>query len=221
MTVTSDLPSPLPLSVRGQLAIRIISGRNGPFRVGRLITHFGEFEIKDPELEQYPEGKYDGEFLIRYIFLRSFPVGGNIRCEIRASLYGMTLNGADILNHDEAGRFATQDIDPIDEESEAPPATTLARPIKASRSTTPTTAQASDDPLVDTTPFGVDTLSATAGDTGTGDPALFGILWPLGESVKLDPTIDRRTLRSQIARLGELGYTLDFTTQAWTHVVAS
>ena len=45
---------------------------------------------------------------------------------------------------------------------------------------------------------------------------LFGLLWPLGESVKLDSTIDRRTLRAQIARLGELGYALDFKTQEWS-----
>ncbi len=40
--------------------------------------------------------------------------------------------------------------------------------------------------------------------------------WPLGESVKLDSTIDRRALRAQIARLGELGYALDFKTQEWS-----
>ena len=51
------------------------------------------------------------------------------------------------------------------------------------------------------------------GSTEDGDAALFGLLWPLGESVKLDSTIDRRTLRAQIARLGEMGYALDFKTQ--------
>lgn len=54
------------------------------------------------------------------------------------------------------------------------------------------------------------------GSTEDGDAALFGLLWPLGESVKLDSTIDRRTLRAQIARLGELGYALDFKTQEWS-----
>ena len=76
------------------------------------------------------------------------------------------------------------------------------------------------DPLVDTTPFGVDApppaAAAAPGSTEDGDAALFGLLWPLGESVKLDSTIDRRTLRAQIARLGELGYALDFKTQEWS-----
>ncbi|SAI68622.1 Protein of uncharacterised function (DUF3275) [Bordetella ansorpii] len=57
------------------------------------------------------------------------------------------------------------------------------------------------------------TVSGSAED---GDAALFGILWPLGESVKLDSTIDRRALRAQIARLGELRYALDFKTQEWS-----
>jgi len=58
--------------------------------------------------------------------------------------------------------------------------------------------------------------AAAPGSTQDGDPALFGLLWPLGESVKLDSTIDRRALRAQIARLGELGYALDFKTQEWS-----
>lgn len=78
------------------------------FTVGRLATHLGTFEVKDPELEQYPEGKYDGEFIIRYIFPKSYPVGGGMRFEIRASLDGMTLYDIDKLSRDEARSFATR-----------------------------------------------------------------------------------------------------------------
>ena len=108
-----------PIVVPGQLTLRTIRGKNGPFTVGRLATHLGTFEVKDPELEQYPEGKYDGEFIIRYIFPKSYPVGGGMRFEIRASLDGMTLNGIDKLSRDEARSFATQDVDPLDEEQGA------------------------------------------------------------------------------------------------------
>lgn len=203
-----------PIVVPGQLTLRTIRGKNGPFTVGRLATHLGTFEVKDPELEQYPEGKYDGQFLIRYIFPKSYPVGGGMRFEIRASLDGMTLEGIDKLSRDEARSFATQDVDPLDEELGTQPAATAAKPAK------PAPAQTSADPLIDTTPFGVDAsppiAAAVPGSAGEGDTALFGILWPLGESVKLDSTIDRRALRAQIARLGELGYSLDFKTQEWS-----
>ncbi len=71
--------SVLPIVVPGQLTLRTIRGKNGPFTVGRLTTPIGEFAIKDAELEQYPEGKYDGEFVIRYIFAKSYPVAGGAR----------------------------------------------------------------------------------------------------------------------------------------------
>ncbi|MFO6204383.1 DUF3275 family protein, partial [Pseudomonas aeruginosa] len=116
--------------------------------------------------------------------------------------------------------FATQDVDPLDEELGTQPAATPAKPARTSRPAKPAPVQASADPLVDTTPFGVDApppaATAAPGSIEDGDAALFGLLWPLGESVKLDSTIDRRALRTQIARLGELGYALDFKTQEWS-----
>ena len=166
---------------------------------------------KDAELEQYPEGKYDGEFHIRFIYPKAYPTAGGMRFEIRANLDGMTLSGLDRLSKDEARSFATQEVDPLDEDVAQPSATPAVKPAADH-------VQASADPLIDTTPFGVDAPSATVAASGgpdSDDAALFGLLWPLSESVKLDSTIDRRTLRAQIARLGELGYALDFKSQQW------
>ncbi|WP_447843508.1 DUF3275 family protein [Pseudomonas aeruginosa] len=221
MAVTSaPEKSATPIIVPGQLALRTIHGRNGKFNVGKLECQLGKFTIKDAELEQYPEGKYQGEFVLRYIFLKGYPISdGSMRFEMRANLDGMTLFGIDKLSKAEAHSFAPQEVDPLDEDQGTQPATTPAKPAKASRSAKPAPAQTSADPLVDTTPFGVDAPPAAAaapGSTEDGDAALFGLLWPLGESVKLDSTIDRRALRAQIARLGELGYALDFKTQEWS-----
>lgn len=210
---TAPAKSVTPIIVPGQLTLRTIHGRNGPFTVGRLVTPIGDFAVKDAELEQYPEGKYDGEFAIRYIFAKSYPVAGGARFEVRASLDGMSLNGIDKLSRDEARSFASQEVDPLDEEQGAPPAAMPAKPAK------PASVQVSADPLIDTTPFGVDAPPATAAVTGStedSDAALFGLLWPLGESVKLDSTIGRRALRAQIARLGEMGYELNIKTQEWS-----
>lgn len=201
-----------PLVVPGQLTLRTIRGRNGPFNVGRLVTAIGEFAVKDAELEQYPEGKYEGEFHIRYIFPKAYPTVGGMRFEIRANLDGMTLSGLDQLSKDEARSFAPQEVDPLDEEQAQQPATPAAQPLSSP------VVRGSTDPLVDTTPFGVDAPSVTTAASGgpdSDDAALFGLLWPLAESVKLDSTIDRRTLRLQIARLGKLGYALDFKSQQW------
>ncbi|OWB27304.1 DUF3275 family protein [Xanthomonas oryzae pv. oryzicola] len=220
-TTTHEPPSVSPIVVPGQLTLRTIRGLNGPFTVGRLATHLGVFEVKDPELEQYPEGKYDGEFVIRYIFPKSYPVGGGMRFEIRASLDGMALHGIDKLSRDDARSFAPQDADPLDEEPGAPAKTPSAPAPAPSPASKPAPERASRDPLIDTTPFAVEAPSAPATEAATAsgadseDVALFGVLWPLGESVKLDSTIDRRTLRMQIARLGALGYALDFRSQEW------
>ncbi|WP_434517386.1 DUF3275 family protein [Pseudomonas aeruginosa] len=219
-TSTSET-SVSPIVVPGQLTLRTIHGRNGKFNVGKLECQLGKFTIKDAELEQYPEGKYRGEFVLRYIFLKGYPVSdGSMRFEMRANLDGMTLFGIDKLSKAEVHSFAPQEVDPLDEEQGTQPAATPAKPTKASKPAKPASVQALSDPLVDTTPFGVDappTVAPTSsGSAEDGDAALFGILWPLGESVKLDSTIDRRTLRAQIARLGELGYALDFKTQEWS-----
>jgi hypothetical protein len=205
-----------PVKVSGQLTLRTIRGRNGPFTIGRLTTGIGVFEVKDAELEQYPEGKYDGEFIIGYIYPRAYPTGGGMRFEIRANLDGMTLSGIDELSKDEARSLGSQDVDPLDEELGTQTATPAAVPTPTPE---PAPVQASLDPLVDTTPFGVQAPSAqVAAERGpdSDDAALFGLLWPLGESVNLDSTIDRRTFRAQVARLKELGYALDFKTQEWS-----
>ncbi|MFW4635761.1 DUF3275 family protein, partial [Pseudomonas aeruginosa] len=53
------------------------------------------------------------------------------------------------------------------------------------------------------------------------DAELFGTVWPLGEIVKLDTTVDRKRLRQQCVRLGALGYELDFKQQVWTRKEAA
>lgn len=47
------------------------------------------------------------------------------------------------------------------------------------------------------------------------DNTLFGLLMPLGASVKLDPSVDRKVLRAQTIRLKERGYAFDAKSQTW------
>lgn len=199
------------ITLSGQLAIKTIHGRNGDFNVGRLATSIGEFVIKNAELDQYAEGKYDGDFLVTEIFPWTYPTGGRMVIEIRARLGGMTLSAADALSRDEASALSPQEVDPIDEETSATPAT----PATGS-------ASATHDPLIDTTPFGMEAPAAqhaaNAGDAD--DERLFGALWPLGDVVKLDATVDRRLLRQQRDRLGTLGYEFAPLSQDWHRIAA-
>ncbi|WP_211460845.1 DUF3275 family protein [Collimonas silvisoli] len=188
------------ITLSGQLAIKTIHGRNGAFNVGRLATSIGEFVIKNAELEQYREGKYDGDFAVERIYPYSYATAGRMVIEVRAHLAGMTLSGVDGLSNDDASKLATQEPDPIDEETvpnerPQPAVTTAAK----SSSTTPDTPAASP---------GIDTVHSA-------DAELFGPLWPLGAVVKLDSTVDRLTLRQQCVRLNGLGYEFKPLTQEW------
>lgn len=196
------------INIPGQLAIKTIHGRNGDFNVGRLATSIGEFVVKNAELDQYAEGKYEGDFVIAEIRPSTYSANGRMVIEIRALLGGMTLSNIDALSRDEARRLSPQEVDPIDEEVPAP---TPAAP-KATR----TKARSPRDPLVDTTPFGSEPVAASpTASADADDAALFGTLWPLGEIVKLDATVDRRVLRQQRDRLGALGYEFAPLSQDW------
>src|SRR3546814_3120410 len=88
----------------------------------------------------------------------------------------MTLSNIDALSRDEARRLSPQEVDPIDEEAQAPaPASPPAKPKAKPRSPR--------DPLVDTTPFGSEPAPVSAAASAEADDAaLFGALWPLGRS---------------------------------------
>lgn len=198
------------ITLSGQLAIRTIHGRNGDFNVGRLATSIGEFVIKNAELDQYREGKYDGEFVITEIRPSTYNTSGRMVIEIRAHLGGMTLSSIDPLSSAEAQQLSPQEVDPIDEETQAP------APTASASAETVEDSEASN-PLIDTTPFG-----STVPDTAAteADAALFGALWPLGNAVKLDATVDRRLLRQQRDRLGEMGYEFAPLSQDWHRVTS-
>jgi len=202
------------ITLSGQLAIRTIHGRNGDFNVGRLATSIGEFVIKNAELDQYREGKYEGDFVITEIRPSTYNTSGRMVIEIRAHLGGMTLSNIDPLSTDEANRLSPQEVDPIDEEAQPPVST-------ATAATDAKDDKASSHPLVDTTPFGTTAPDTSAKPTVQDDDAtLFGALWPLGDVVKLDATVDRRLLRQQRDRLGTLGYEFAPLSQDWHQVTA-
>ncbi|MGE0371794.1 MAG: DUF3275 family protein [Gammaproteobacteria bacterium] len=201
------------ITLPGQLAIKTIHGRNGDFNVGRLATSIGEFVIKNAELDQYREGKYEGDFVITEIRPSTYHTSGRMVIEIRAHLGGMTLSNIDPLSRDEANRLSPQEVDPIDEEAQTLAPAVASTPVEVE-------ASASSDPLVDTAPFGanVPVKQAPKPVAQDDDGALFGSLWPLSEIVKLDATVDRRMLRQQRDRLGVLGYEFAPLTQDWHRV---
>jgi len=203
------------ITIPGQLSIKTIHGRNGDFNVGRLATNIGEFVVKNAELDQYNEGKYEGDFIIAEIRPATYTANGRMVIEIRAQLGGLTISSIDALNCDEAKRLAPQEVDPIDEEAQAPAISAIKADVKEAP-------RNPRHPLVDTTPFGSEPeLPVSAeGVADADDAALFGLLWPLGEVVKLDATVERRVMRQQRDRLMVLGYRFEPLSQDWHKAAA-
>lgn len=176
------------ITLPGVLHIRIITGRNGAFRVGRLDTDIGDFAVKDAELEQYGEGRYEGIFGISQIYPSSYLANGRFIVEVRAKLSLITL-----ASEDEPETFDAYEAepDPLNEE-----------PVLTTQQTVP---EAKTKTSVVTLPTEADIR----------DEELFGTLWPLSNPVKLDTTVNRQLLRQQTARLGALGYMFQAIGQQW------
>ena len=199
------------INIPGQLAIRTISGRNGDFNVGRLSTSIGEFVIKDALLDQYNEGKYRGDFLITEIRPSYYSTSGRLVVEIRAKLDSMSLDGVDHLTAEDAATLSASEPDPIDEESSS----ALPKPLQQRNKLTSSKGASTGEPsAAEDAPFGMPPPSLAS--SAEQDADLFGTIWPLCDTVKLDTTVDRQRLRKQCTRLGELGYVLDFKLQVWT-----
>jgi hypothetical protein len=181
------------ISIHGKLAIKIINGRNGAFRVGALQSDIGEFSIKDKLLDQYEEGAYEGMFVIERIFPSSYLAGNRVVTEIRAIVSHIDLTGAEMRPVE----VETVEPDPLEEEK-----------VDKTESSEKAAHKREDD---------VQSESTEETDRASGDPDkdLFGLLWPLGETVKLDATIDRVKFRQQRDRLKALGYQFKPISQTW------
>lgn len=197
-----------PVMVAGKLVVKTIHGRNGDFNVGLLETAIGSFSVKDRELEQYSAGAYDGQFVIGRIFMHSWSYGANSGSEIRVRLDAMNIASNNALTPDEERKLLPPVNDPLDEETPAKPAPAQSalpadKPdLSAKKPKKGTEAGVTKRPQF-TVP--------TPAEKEAGDQALFGPLWPLGDTVKLDATAPRQTLRQQKSRLSQLGY--DFNAQ--------
>jgi hypothetical protein len=126
--------------VSGTLMIRDIPKRaGGSFKVGKLSTHIGQFEVKNPELDQYDAGTYSGNFCIDKIYPSHYVAGGKIVIEMRAVLSCFVLAGFDT----ETGEVEPLDVDPADEEEFAP--VSKPEPAPASQPAPQEAAPVSDD----------------------------------------------------------------------------
>ena len=197
------------IKTSGTLTVKSITGRNGAFSVGKLVTPEGEFSVKDTILDQYPEGKYEGEFLISRIFPYSYIMRGTAMVEVRVILDQILISDAEEVLLPPELPVA----DPLDETG-LPKAET--KPVEQ-----PVAEVAADSQAVaESSQEGLDALAEMEiSEENRPDYSLFGpdlyqeLILELG--VKLDPTVDRVRFRAQRDRLKELGYKFDAQSQTW------
>ncbi len=185
------------IKLTGSLTIRIIKGKYGDFRVGKLQTEIGEFAVKDSMFDQYDEGRYGGYFLISRIYNGSYSVSSRVVVQLCADIHSVELSNESI----EQQQAESFEQDPIEKESPA---------LDKAQNTPPPVDNESD--------LGYPTEpseSVVTQKDSDSDAALFGALWPLSDHFKIDSTVDRKTFRLQRDRLHELGYTFKAIGQVW------
>ena len=202
------------LKLSGALTVKSIDGKNGVFIVGSLVTPIGEFTVKDPLIEQYQDGKYEGDFGISKIYLVSYVSRGRMTVEIRAKIETIALVSLKISESQVPSQ--TGEMDPLDE---APTPTPAPEPISLMTRETHAVQPMPLPPIsavatTETVPASTESVSRETGQDDA-NASLFGPLWPLANEVKLDPTTDRALFRSQRDRLKVLGYKFQPLGQVW------
>ncbi len=194
------------INLPGNLYIREVKGRNGGFSVGRLVTDIGEFVLRDPSLGQYGEGCYQGEFGIAEIFPASYVAGGRLVVEIRATLASLVLAAVEGPGEAEAHSAILTGQEPAATETQG--VTGASKPEDG-----PTAATDS----MKNRPTSQNEMFPPAGNPGDdeADTQLFGSLWPLGDTVKLDTSVNRSLFRRQKERIKALGYSFQASGQRW------
>ena len=151
----------------------------------------------------------------------SYVAGGRLVVEIRATLASLVLAAVEVPDEtdvDPAGLAGQQPVAKLKESTDG-----IVDPKPESGPVKPDTA---------TPPDGGQT--AATGNTKNGHPAqndifppmgnpdgdgadahLFGILWPLGDAVKLDTSVNRSLFRRQKERIKALGYAFQASGQRW------
>lgn len=181
------------------MTIKVINGRNGEFRVGALHTEIGDFAVKDPVLDQYDEGRYEGVFGISRVYSSSYNTPNRIVIETRAVLDSIALANINELTTEDSEPIEQDPIDEDKSRQDAKPAESIPPTESVPESTGEEPEHGDNQVDSDSDP----------------DAKLFGLLWPLPDSVKLDPTVDRALFRRQRDRLKEMGYHFRPIGQAW------
>lgn len=191
----------MSIIVTGTLSVQRIPGVYGEFSVGKLDCEIGVLNIKDPKLDQFETGTYQGKFGLTRVWSHGYAARtGCFIVETRAQVdeYVIFDDSPGQLNE----KIALQETDPL--ETAAP----KTKPLKTSEAKRRPAIQPAMSLEVAPKPL----------SSGNDLAALFSELWPLGEEVRLDPISmrsDPESHRKRCQYLKEQGYRFKAASQSW------
>ncbi len=186
------------VQLEGKIINKLIAGRNGIFSSATYLTEEGVFKIKDPLLDQYPEGEYTAQVVAKGFSINSYPSRKN---GIYISEILIDAHSIDILDYE---------IKPVENVAVEPDASVDegADSVKVESAKTEKPKKLK---MVRRKPVSNNSRSESDAEL----KELFGPLWPLGDSVKLDKLLPRPTIIKQASILNQT-HALDPKTQVWS-----
>lgn len=194
--------------VNGNLSVQRIQSVNGVFSVGKLDCDIGVLNVKDPYLDQFETGVYAGRFALSKVFSHGYAARtGCFIVETRALIDEYIIHSDEPESVDV--NIALAEVDPLVSD---PPTALPAKSVETRKPiATPIPAAA------------IPTASDLFGQSTAFVPAdpmaeLFGELWPLGATVKLDPTTIRSDPvghRARVRYLSDHGYAFRASSQSY------
>lgn len=194
--------------VNGNLSVQRIQSVNGEFSVGKLDCDIGVLNVKDPYLDQFETGVYAGRFALSKVFSHGYAARtGCFIVETRALIDEYIIHSDEPESVDV--NIALAEVDPLVSD---PPASLPAKSVETRKPIATPIPVAAIPTASDL--FGLSTAVVPA------DPMveLFGELWPLGTTVKLDPTTIRSDPvghRARVRYLSEHGYAFRASSQSY------
>ncbi len=212
MPKAKSTPKDTTVTLEGSIATKLIQGANGEFTVGTFKTNVGIFKIKSGQLDQFPdEGEYDVSVVVNEFKLNMYPSRRTGIC-----VSEILLEVDKIIVFDFVQEHSIDDpVEPdasVQAIKESEPQQKSEHQKDKIRLTMPSAEKPCNKPKG--TSGGRTTANAN-GDSDEDGRKLFGELWPLPESFRLDTTLPRGTIIKQRDYISGL-YQINPTTQVWT-----
>ncbi len=184
--------------LEGNVINKVITGANGDFSVGNFTTDIGQFKIRSTLLDQFDEGEYRVRVSVNKIDLNSYMSkrNGIIITEMELDIDHLECIEGDVKPVIDA---------PIEPDVTETPPPLESKPEKSAKNTR--------DDRGERKPKDSSKPAPSDGDAELAE--LFGLLWPLGDVVKLDSTMPRPLFIRQKDYLKSAGYTFNGLDQTW------